>query len=248
MPIYAWTLLLGSVARFGEGDSCCSETQACDGSAREEAVRSCLLGVIVGRKRPVRRWRGGRMGIQEDGHRVRPTLDSDERQQIQRANQIFLRLRKELHDQEGQSWPRGTSGKRPRVRDGLGRLSNVTRETWRWRTKTRLPRPVARGRPGSSSQGCGESGRFLVVCPVRSTEVGGSSSRRREATRRTDGGYDTSIPGMRHGGWVDGGRHADVRLLLLRLRGGYVAQSRLLVDPARCGLGRSPEGPKREGR
>jgi hypothetical protein len=42
------------------------------------------------------------MGIQEDGHRIRPALDSDERQQIQRANQIFLRLRKELHGREGQ--------------------------------------------------------------------------------------------------------------------------------------------------
>ncbi len=42
------------------------------------------------------------MGIQEDGHRVRPTLDSDERQQIQRANQTFLRLRKELLDRKGQ--------------------------------------------------------------------------------------------------------------------------------------------------
>jgi hypothetical protein len=42
------------------------------------------------------------MSIQEDGHRVRPTLDSDERQQIQRANQIFLRLKNLLHDREGQ--------------------------------------------------------------------------------------------------------------------------------------------------
>ncbi len=36
----------------------------------------------------------------QDGHRVRPTLDSDERQRIQRANQIFLRLRKNLHDRD----------------------------------------------------------------------------------------------------------------------------------------------------
>ena len=42
------------------------------------------------------------MSTQEDGHRVRPTLDSDERQQIQRANQIFLRLKNLLHDREGQ--------------------------------------------------------------------------------------------------------------------------------------------------
>ena len=42
------------------------------------------------------------MGIQEDGHRVRPTLDPDERQQIQRANQIFLRLKNLLHVREGQ--------------------------------------------------------------------------------------------------------------------------------------------------
>lgn len=40
--------------------------------------------------------------VHEDGHRTRPTLDSDERQQVQRANQIFLRLRKELHDREKQ--------------------------------------------------------------------------------------------------------------------------------------------------
>jgi len=38
--------------------------------------------------------------VQEDGHRVRPTLDSDEKQRIQRANQIFLRLRKKLHDRD----------------------------------------------------------------------------------------------------------------------------------------------------
>jgi hypothetical protein len=36
--------------------------------------------------------------VQEDGHRTRPTFDSAERQRIQRANQIFLRLRKKLHD------------------------------------------------------------------------------------------------------------------------------------------------------
>jgi hypothetical protein len=38
--------------------------------------------------------------VQEDGHRTRPTLDPDERQRVQRANQIFLRLRKELSDRE----------------------------------------------------------------------------------------------------------------------------------------------------
>lgn len=42
------------------------------------------------------------MGIQEDGHRVRPTLDPEEKQRIQRANQIFLRLKKLLHDRDGQ--------------------------------------------------------------------------------------------------------------------------------------------------
>ena len=31
-----------------------------------------------------------------------PSLDSDERQRIQRSNQIFLRLRKELHDRDAQ--------------------------------------------------------------------------------------------------------------------------------------------------
>ena len=39
--------------------------------------------------------------VQEDGHRrARPSLDSDERQRIQRANQIFLRLRRNLHDRD----------------------------------------------------------------------------------------------------------------------------------------------------
>jgi hypothetical protein len=38
--------------------------------------------------------------VQEDGHRVRPTLDYDEKQRVQRANQIFLRLRKKLHDRD----------------------------------------------------------------------------------------------------------------------------------------------------
>jgi len=38
--------------------------------------------------------------VQEDGHRTRPELDPDERQRIQRANQIFLRLRKQLHDRD----------------------------------------------------------------------------------------------------------------------------------------------------
>lgn len=37
---------------------------------------------------------------QEDGHRTRPELDPDERRRIQRANQIFLRLRKQLHDRD----------------------------------------------------------------------------------------------------------------------------------------------------
>jgi hypothetical protein len=36
--------------------------------------------------------------VQEDGLRTRPALDSAERQQIQRANQIFLRLKKLLHN------------------------------------------------------------------------------------------------------------------------------------------------------
>lgn len=40
--------------------------------------------------------------VQEDGHRVRPDLDSDERQRIQRANQIFLRLKTLLHDRDGE--------------------------------------------------------------------------------------------------------------------------------------------------
>ena len=38
--------------------------------------------------------------VQGDGHRVRPPLDSDERRRIQKANQIFLRLRKNLHDRD----------------------------------------------------------------------------------------------------------------------------------------------------
>jgi hypothetical protein len=40
--------------------------------------------------------------VQEDGHRTRPSFDSAERQQIQRANQIFLRLKKLLHDRDEQ--------------------------------------------------------------------------------------------------------------------------------------------------
>lgn len=40
--------------------------------------------------------------VQEDGHRTRPSFDSDEKDRIQRSNQIFLRLRKELHDKERQ--------------------------------------------------------------------------------------------------------------------------------------------------
>lgn len=38
--------------------------------------------------------------VREDGHRVRPALDSEERKRIQRANQIFLRLKKSLHDRD----------------------------------------------------------------------------------------------------------------------------------------------------
>ena len=38
----------------------------------------------------------------EDGHRTRPTLESAERQRIQQANQVFLRLKKQLHDREEQ--------------------------------------------------------------------------------------------------------------------------------------------------
>ena len=38
--------------------------------------------------------------VREDGHRTRPNLDDDEKQRIQRANQIFLRLKKQLHDRE----------------------------------------------------------------------------------------------------------------------------------------------------
>jgi hypothetical protein len=37
---------------------------------------------------------------QEHGHRVQSSLDYDEKQRIQRANQIFLRLRKKLHDRD----------------------------------------------------------------------------------------------------------------------------------------------------
>ncbi len=40
--------------------------------------------------------------VQEDGHRTRPTFDSEEKQRIQRANQTFLRLKTLLHDQDGE--------------------------------------------------------------------------------------------------------------------------------------------------
>lgn len=40
--------------------------------------------------------------VQEDGHRTRPSIGSAERQHIQRANQIFLRLKKLLHDRDEQ--------------------------------------------------------------------------------------------------------------------------------------------------
>ena len=38
--------------------------------------------------------------VQEDEHRARPSLDYDEKQRVQQANQIFLRLRKKLHDRD----------------------------------------------------------------------------------------------------------------------------------------------------
>lgn len=40
--------------------------------------------------------------VQEDGYRTRPTFDFEERQRIQRANQIFLRLKTLLHDRDGE--------------------------------------------------------------------------------------------------------------------------------------------------
>ena len=40
--------------------------------------------------------------VQEDGHHTRQTFDSEEKQRIQRANQIFLRLKTLLHDQDGE--------------------------------------------------------------------------------------------------------------------------------------------------
>lgn len=40
--------------------------------------------------------------VQEDGYRTRPAFDSEERQRIQRANQIFLRLKTLLHDRDGE--------------------------------------------------------------------------------------------------------------------------------------------------
>ena len=42
------------------------------------------------------------VGQAEGGDRGIPDFDSAEKQQIQRANQIFLRLRKDLHDREAQ--------------------------------------------------------------------------------------------------------------------------------------------------
>ena len=42
------------------------------------------------------------MAVQEDGYHVRPTLGSEESQDIQGANQIFLRLKTLLHDRDGQ--------------------------------------------------------------------------------------------------------------------------------------------------
>ena len=42
------------------------------------------------------------MSRAEDGARSIPDFDPDEKQRIERANQIFLRLRKDLHDREGQ--------------------------------------------------------------------------------------------------------------------------------------------------
>jgi hypothetical protein len=41
------------------------------------------------------------VAVQEDGYCVRPTLGFEERQEIQRANQIFLRLKTLLHDRDG---------------------------------------------------------------------------------------------------------------------------------------------------
>lgn len=40
--------------------------------------------------------------VQEDGHRTRPIFNSAEKEHIQRANQTFLRLKKQLHDREEQ--------------------------------------------------------------------------------------------------------------------------------------------------
>jgi hypothetical protein len=42
------------------------------------------------------------VGQEEERGRNAPDFDPEEREQVQRANQIFLRLRKELHDREAQ--------------------------------------------------------------------------------------------------------------------------------------------------
>ncbi len=42
------------------------------------------------------------MSQAEGGARSIPDFDPDEKQRIERANQIFLRLRKDLHDQDGE--------------------------------------------------------------------------------------------------------------------------------------------------
>lgn len=49
------------------------------------------------------------MGQERDNGRGVPDFDSDEKKRIQRANQIFLRLRKELHDRNAQFAERDVS-------------------------------------------------------------------------------------------------------------------------------------------
>ncbi len=66
--------------------------------------------------------------IQEDGYHTRPTFDSEERQRIQRANQIFLRLKKPLHDRDGQLAERDVNEAAQGAR-WLGRSSKGIRTT-----------------------------------------------------------------------------------------------------------------------
>ncbi len=174
--------------------------------------------------------------VQEDGYRTRPTFDSEEKQRIQRANQIFLRLKTLLHDRDGELAERDVNEAAQGAR-------------WLWEIVERYSDNLEEAYEDAlAASKLPEEDRAYLQ--KRTEEAGGFSSFvRRDLRRLEESAPDgeehpgdpvasmTRRPYVQHRGRTGGGRHDDGERLLFRLRGRHVSKIRVLIEPASCGAG-----------